>query len=100
MSSRNQYLEPHERTDANSLRKALDAVRERYAGGERDALALLETLAETVIMAPSAELDYAAIVDMESLEDVARIEGPVLVALAVWFGSTRLIDNIALGVDD
>ncbi len=57
---------------------------------------LLETLAEPVIAEPSAVLDYAAIVDAETLEDVKELSGRVAAALAVWFGNTRLIDNAIL----
>ena len=97
LSSRNIYLSSGERTDATCLSEALAQARELYDAGERDALKILEEMAETVIAVPSTELLYAAAVDPETLEDVATIDGSVLIALAVRIGRTRLIDNTILG---
>jgi pantoate--beta-alanine ligase len=94
MSSRNSYLSKDERTAALCLSAALEAFEESVAEGERDATILMETLAEPVIAEPLAVLDYAAVVDAETLEDVKEVSGRVAAALAVWFGNTRLIDNV------
>ena len=97
LSSRNVYLSSGERSDATCLSEALAQARELYDAGERDALKIIEEMAETVISVPSTELLYAAAVDPETLEDVTTIDGSVLVALAVRIGRTRLIDNAILG---
>ena len=96
MSSRNSYLSKDERKAALCLSAAIKAFGESIAEGERDVSTLLETLAEPVIAEPSAVLDYAAIVDAETLEDVKELSGSIAAALAVWFGNTRLIDNAIL----
>ncbi|MHC4503937.1 MAG: pantoate--beta-alanine ligase [Planctomycetota bacterium] len=96
MSSRNSYLSKDERAAALCLSAAIKAFGESVAEGERDVSTLLETLAEPVIAEPLAVLDYAAIVDAETLEDVKELSGAVAAALAVWFGNTRLIDNVII----
>jgi len=97
ISSRNANLSPEERAQATCLSCALEAAREALAAGETDAMQLIEIMAQRVISEPAAELDYAAIVDPEDLEDVREVDRECLAALAVWFGSTRLIDNATLG---
>jgi len=93
MSSRNRYLSASERKDALCLRRALDAGAELVRSGEASGQAVAAAMAEAVVEVPSAELDYAMVVDPETLEDVEHIDREVLMALAVWIGSTRLIDN-------
>jgi pantoate--beta-alanine ligase len=99
LSSRNEYLDPEQRRQATVLYRALQAVQESVAKGQRDAGALLRLLREHIGAAAGAVLDYAAVVDFETLRPVDRLHGQVLVALAVHFGSTRLIDNVVLNVD-
>lgn len=96
MSSRNRYLVPAERQGATVLIQALREIRQRAAAGERDARLLRKTLVERIAATPGAALDYAEIVDADSLRPIDRLSGPALAALAVRFGSTRLIDNIDL----
>ncbi|HXG66136.1 MAG TPA: pantoate--beta-alanine ligase [Blastocatellia bacterium] len=98
LSSRNAYLSPAERKAAPVLRRALERCRTLYTGGERDAAKLLSTMRSVIEAEPLARLDYAAITDTTSLEplDHVRPDEPALVSLAVYFGSTRLIDNIVL----
>lgn len=96
MSSRNTYLSPEERRDALCLRRALDRAEERFALGERDAEGLRKAMAGVLVAYPRARIDYADIVDDESLEPVTAITRPALVALAVFVGRTRLIDNTVL----
>jgi pantoate--beta-alanine ligase len=98
LSSRNRYLAPAERRHATVLYEALSEVRRRVESGERDAAALRRHLAERVHATPGALLDYAEIVDADTLRPVERLTGPALAALAVRFGSTRLIDNMELPV--
>jgi len=99
MSSRNVYLSPEERKQAVVLFNALKKVEKRFADGEREA-SVLKTLAEEEIRtAPSARIDYVELVHPESLQAVERIdEGGAVLALAVFIGTTRLIDNTLLGV--
>jgi pantoate--beta-alanine ligase len=98
MSSRNQYLDEAQRIHARVLFKALEEIRLRVEKGERDAQALREVLASRIGSAPGAVLDYAAVVDADTLKPINKLNGTALVALAVRFGSTRLIDNLVLTV--
>lgn len=100
LSSRNAYLDPAQRRDAVALVEALRQARARVEAGERDAAAVQRALAGRVAAAPGAALDYAAVVDAGSLRPVERLAGTVLLALAVCFGGTRLIDNLVLSVTD
>jgi pantoate--beta-alanine ligase len=96
LSSRNEYLDPVQRRHATVLHRSLGEVRERVQAGERDAGRLLELLHERIAATPGAVLDYAVIVDAGTLQPVDRVDGPALAALAVFFGTTRLIDNMLL----
>jgi pantoate--beta-alanine ligase len=93
-SSRNRYLGPEERAAARVVPRALDAVAERVAAGERDPAVLRAVLAATVAAEPLARVDYLEVVDDETLVPAtARLAQPFLVAVAVHIGRTRLIDN-------
>ncbi len=96
MSSRNTYLSPAERRAAPVLYRALCAAREAIRRGERDPRAVEGILRGTIGAEPLAGLEYAACVDPETLRRPERIDGPVLLALAVRFGATRLIDNMLI----
>ena len=96
MSSRNRYLSPEERQHALTLNQVLKHVEKRVAAGERDAMKLIGEMAEQIEGVPDAEIDYVAIVDVNTLEDIKTIEGEALAALAVKIGATRLIDNTRL----
>jgi len=93
MSSRNAMLLADERRRALVLYRALCEARERIEGGERDPAAVLSQMERVVATGDPAGVDYISIVDPESMQPVQRIEGPVLIALAVRIGGTRLIDN-------
>ena len=95
-SSRNAYLSEAERIAALSLSKSLRRAEELFAAGERGAEAILAEVRDTIEATGIARIDYAELVDAGSLERVDRIERPALVALAVYFGKTRLIDNRVL----
>lgn len=96
-SSRNQYLTPAQRPQAACLRRALDEAERLFAAGERDPQKIAAALRAVVSQAPDARLDYAAIVDDETLQPLAGpISRPALAALAVWVGKPRLIDNTVL----
>lgn len=96
LSSRNKYLSPSERQQAVSLSRALEHCRASVAAGERDAMKLAGEMTEIIEKEPDAEIDYVALVNADTLEDLACLSGDVLVALAVKIGQTRLIDNIRL----
>jgi pantoate--beta-alanine ligase len=98
LSSRNAYLNVEERQRAAVLYRALTEARGQIEAGERHAKVIRRRMSEQIAVIPEAILDYAAVVDADKLEDVAEIVGdrPVLLAVAVKFGGTRLIDNLLI----
>jgi pantoate--beta-alanine ligase len=96
MSSRNAYLSGPERQAALCLPKALQAATAQVERGETDTLGILGAARRVIIDEPLAHLDYAAVVDPDTLEEVTVVCGPALLALAVNVGKTRLIDNCVL----
>jgi pantoate--beta-alanine ligase len=96
MSSRNVYLTPDERAAATVLYRSLQWAQAQYAAGERDAARLRTGVHEQIAAEPLARIDYVAVVDAETLQPIERLERPTLVALAVFFGAARLIDNCLL----
>ncbi len=96
MSSRNARLSPAERAAARCLSRALAAAHEAFARGARGAEAVLECAHAVLAVEPLARVDYAEVVDAETLEPVETIDRPALLALAVFIGRTRLIDNTLL----
>ena len=97
MSSRNAYLSAEERAKATVLYRALCHAATRIRCGERDASRIESEMRERIGAVAGAALDYASVVDRRSLEGVQEIAGEVLVAVAVRFGKTRLIDNVIAG---
>ena len=95
-SSRNTYLSPQEREAAVVLHKALSAGEAQIRAGEKDAEVVRETVRSIIDDEPLAEIDYVEIVDFDSIEPIAVIEKNVLVAVAVYIGKTRLIDNFII----
>lgn len=102
LSSRNRYLEADERRQAVTLYRALTEARQRIEAGERDAAHVRQMMVDRIASTSGATLDYAAVVDADSLEALTRLvpARPVLLALAVKFGSTRLIDNLQVWIAD
>ncbi len=98
MSSRNRYLTDEERAQAPVLRAALLKAREAYVkGGERDGKALQRLVLEQIAAgAPAGRVDYVEVVDASTLQTPTETTELVLIAVAVFFGSARLIDNIEL----
>ncbi len=94
LSSRNAYLKGDQRRAATVLYRALDAARQEIAAGERDAVRLAGVLRKVVEAEPLATADYVEIVDAETFEPVSRLRRACLALLAVFVGSTRLIDNM------
>lgn len=95
-SSRNKYLSEDQRKDALVLSRALKAAEEMIQGGEVRATKLYEAM-KTVIESVPCVIDYIKIVDRETLADTNSVERPSVIALAVRFGTTRLIDNMTVG---
>ena len=94
LSSRNQYLSPTERQAALVLSKSLRLAETMLAGGNREASAILAAVTDCIAQEPLAAVDYIAMVDPQTLQPLTQISGSALVALAVRFGKTRLIDNL------
>jgi pantoate--beta-alanine ligase len=99
LSSRNLYLKGEDRRAAVAVSRSLAAVRDEIAKGERDSGRLLATLRHTLATEPRAALDYAEIVDNETLEPVATLRGICYALLAAKVGDTRLIDNALIEPD-
>jgi pantoate--beta-alanine ligase len=97
LSSRNTYLSPDERRAATVLYKSLMAAKDMVESGERSAERIKGMIEEMIRSEPLARIDYIAVVDSESLRDVEEVGPGTLIALAVWIGEARLIDNIVLG---
>ena len=95
LSSRNRYLSAEERAVAPMIQAALCSARDQ-AAGERRASALETNLRERLAAIPGARVDYARVVDADSLEDLTEVNRPAVAAVAVFLGTTRLIDNILI----
>jgi pantoate--beta-alanine ligase len=93
LSSRNAYLNAAERRAAPVVYRALLRARELCASGERDAAVVKEAALDMIGAEPLAKLQYVELVDVE-IQLVYRVVEGVYAAAAVWFGTTRLIDNI------
>jgi len=96
MSSRNTYLSPAQRPAALSLFNALNNADARVKDGINDAEKIIKEAFDLITSYPDTTIDYISICDPETLDDVNTIETPVLMALAVKVGTTRLIDNMIL----
>ncbi len=96
LSSRNSYLSAEERRAALVLFRSLEEARRMYENGERAASQIRERLLRLIAAEPLARIDYVDIVDPGSLDPVEKVKGEALVALAVYVGKTRLIDNTIL----
>lgn len=97
MSSRNAYLSPEQRQAATVLYRALTAASNAYAQGERGGNHLRQIITATVAAEPLARLDYASAAHPLTLQELEQVESSVLFSLAVFFGKTRLIDNMIIG---
>src|SRR4051812_40103533 len=95
-SSRNQYLSEEERAQAPVLQRALQEAGRMVELGERSPEALITAAASLIATAPLARIDYLEIVNAETLQPVAGIGPDSLIAVAAFFGQTRLIDNLRL----
>ena len=103
MSSRNVYLDAEQRAFAPTLYRVLQATARAIAAGERDAEVLRERMRGEFQGRAGVSVDYVSVADVETLQELERVERPALVSLAVRVGKTRLIDNVPVtppGVED
>lgn len=94
MSSRNKYLNAQERQSALVLSKSLFMVQDMIKSGQINVVDILHNMKQMIEAEPLAKIDYISIVDGETLDDIREIKANTLIALAVFIGKTRLIDNI------
>lgn len=95
-SSRNTYLNPDERKAALILSRSLKLGRELIENGETDSKAVIKAITDNINTEPLAKIDYVDVVDFDTITPVDRIGKSVLVAIAVYIGKTRLIDNFII----
>lgn len=95
-SSRNTYLSPEERQAALILSKSLRLGKEAIENGEDNPQRVINIIKENLSTEPLARIDYVEIVDFENIQRVEKIKGETLVAIAVYIGKTRLIDNFII----
>jgi pantoate--beta-alanine ligase len=94
LSSRNRHLSPEERKAATVLYRALSDGRELIRAGERSVKKVEAAMTRLIWAEPLARLDYLAVTDPITLDEVRSVRGRVVLLLAVWIGKTRLIDNL------
>ena len=98
LSSRNVYLDGEQRQQALALKKALDQAKKDIKSGVREVELIKQNMERIIRHSPQANIDYISINDAQDLKVLQKAEGPILIALAVKFGPTRLIDNCFLEV--
>ena len=96
MSSRNSYLSPGERVQASVICSGLSKAAEMVSEGERGAERIYDAVREIIEKAPLAAIQYLELVDPYTMKPVLKLTTPALLAVAVYFGHTRLIDNVIL----
>ena len=96
MSSRNKYLSPKERGAATVLYQAFSLAKQEVESGEKNSRKILLKMRYLIETKPSVKLDYLVMVHPETLEELKRIKGKVLIALAAQVGNARLIDNLLI----
>jgi pantoate--beta-alanine ligase len=97
MSSRNTYLDPKQREAATVLYRSLSAAAQSFKAGERDAEVLRNRMSELLATEPLAQPQYVSVADPDTLEEFNGSVERALFSMAVYFGKTRLIDNIVVG---
>ena len=98
MSSRNIYLNKTDRKNAAVLYKSLKEAKRSIKSGIRNSKKIIRVMQKMISSTPGARIDYISIVDTEGLKPAKEIKGKILIALAVYLGKTRLIDNIIVKV--
>jgi pantoate--beta-alanine ligase len=97
LSSRNRYLSPQQRKDAACIYRSLKTAREMIEAGAANPKTIAAKIRRIIIAAESlSSIDYISIVDDDTFQEVNRIKGRVLIAVAARFGSTRLLDNLTV----
>ena len=100
LSSRNVYLTPEQRQAAVCLSRSLNEAAQMILSGVRRTAPILDRIKEIIKKEDLAKLDYIAIVDMRSLKPLKDIKKEALIALAVYFGNIRLIDNMMVSAEE
>ncbi len=100
LSSRNVHLSAEDRKAAAVLHRALRAARDAYHDGEREGEVLRALMEEILATEPRAQVEYVSCADALTLRELQRIERPALLSLAVVLGTTRLIDNELVGLEE
>ncbi len=98
MSSRNVYLDHGQRQEAPAIFKSLLLAKRLIRRGEKSSKNVINTVKDFIVKNTSAKIDYVAIVDTEELKAIKTLSGRILIAVAAYFGMTRLIDNVILRV--
>lgn len=96
-SSRNAYLSPEEKEAALVLSRSLFAAKKAYDQGEKDVATLKKIVVDTLKAEPMSNIDYVELYSFPALEEIQQVTGESLLAIAVYIGKTRLIDNILIG---
>lgn len=96
MSSRNAYLNQRERGDAVVLSRALNLAKNLIAQGNRNTFYIIQSMKRLISQKKNARIQYISIVNPSDLIPLERVSGKALIALAVWIGKTRLIDNLII----
>lgn len=96
MSSRNKYLSPKNRKDASIIHSSLLKANELVLNGEKQSKVILNLINNHLVNVSDLKVEYISIVDMNNLDPIENIGKNTLIAIAVYFGSTRLIDNIII----
>ena len=92
-SSRNTYLSEEERKQAVILNQSLEAAMDAINAGEKDAAKVKQIIIDKLQTCPLAKIDYVEVVSFDTIQPIEKVEGAVLIAIAVYIGTTRLIDN-------
>jgi pantoate--beta-alanine ligase len=100
LSSRNVHMSPPERAAAPVLHRALGAASDAYHDGERQADVLRGLMGEILATEPLGQVEYVSCADALTLAELRLVDGPALLSLAVVFGTTRLIDNTMVGIEE
>ncbi|MEE1155227.1 MAG: pantoate--beta-alanine ligase [Acutalibacteraceae bacterium] len=95
-SSRNTYLSPQERQSATILNKALTAGKQLVLNGETNTAKVIEEITNIINSEPLAKIDYVQVVSFPDIKIIEEIKGDILTAIAVYIGTTRLIDNFII----
>ncbi len=96
LSSRNEYLNPEERRAAPILYRSLERAKSIIGSGEKESKRIINEMKGMIQKEGLVKIDYISIVDPETLENLDTIKDGALIAMAVWIGKTRLIDNIVV----